>query len=105
MAIGGNFDRNHPPLFYQLDADASFEHTSTLTGVTVTDLFGNPIEGITLTTASGTHLPLTVNAVPVPGALWLLASGITALLSRRKQLGGGISASDAPHACYLGAAR
>lgn len=84
VGIGGTFDRDHPPSFYQLDADASFENTATLTGITATDLFGNPIEGITLTAASGTHYPLTVSAVPIMAPLWLLASGVAALRLRRK---------------------
>ncbi|MEQ8663108.1 MAG: hypothetical protein RLW62_20015 [Gammaproteobacteria bacterium] len=83
---GGGYDRLDPPSFFQLDASATFQHTSRLTGVAVTDLFGNPIAAFTLTTQSGTQYPLAVpSAVPLPAGLWLLAGGLPVVLAGRSR--------------------
>jgi hypothetical protein len=87
VSAGGGYDRLDPPEFFQFDANASFEHTAILTGIAVTDLFGNPIANFTLDAQSGTLYPLAIpSAVPLPAGLWLLASGVVALNIRRFNL-------------------
>ena len=87
LTAGGDYDRLDPPDFYQLETNASFEHTAILTGLAITDLFGNPIANFSLTTQSGTQYPLIPSAVPLPAGLLLLTSGIAALrmLARRRR--------------------
>ncbi len=81
ISVGAGYDRLHPPTFFQADANASFEHTSLLTGIAATDLFGNPFSAITINAASGTLYPLLPgpDPVPLPAALWLLISGVSTL--------------------------
>ena len=76
---------------YAFFAGADFSHTSTLTGITALDVNGRRINGITITSASGTLYPLSPDATPpndpgapgdpgTPGqvpepATWLLLAG------------------------------
>lgn len=85
LTAGGGYNRLDPPDFYRLDANASFEHTAILTGIAVTDLFGNPIANFSLTAQSGTQYPLSASAVPLPAGLLLLASGVAALRVGRQR--------------------
>lgn len=85
LSVGGGYDRLDPPDFFQLDAHASFEHTAILSGVAITDRFGNPITNFSITAESGTQYPLAVGAVPLPAAMLSFASAFAALsLVRRR---------------------
>lgn len=86
---------------YAFFAAADFSHTSTLTGITAFDVDGRRIDGITITSASGTRYPLSPDAtppddpgapgdpgtpgqVPEPSTWLLLAGGLTALAVARR---------------------
>lgn len=73
---GGGYNRLNPPEFFQFDANAGFQHTAILTGIAVTDLFGNPIASFSLSAQSGTQYPLVASVVPLPGGWLLLVSGL-----------------------------
>lgn len=87
VSVGGGYNRDEPPVFYQLDASAAFSDTATLTGITATDLSGNPIANITLTAESGTHYPLTITPVPEPHTYGMLVAGLLTVgfMVRRKR--------------------
>jgi hypothetical protein len=79
---GGGYDPNNPPLYFGVDATAAFEHTATLTGVVVTDAFGDPVPGITIASGSGTVYPLAV-PTPLPPAFVSLGAALGLLGCRR----------------------
>lgn len=68
-------------------ASASFSDTSTLTGVTITDILGNPVSGAKIMSDAGIQFPLTPpveTATPEPRSLPLvLAAMASAGLARR----------------------
>ncbi len=87
VTTGGGYNRDDPSLFYQLDASAAFADTATLTGITATDLLGNPIANIALTAESGTHYPLSITSVPEPHTYGMLVVGLlmVGFLARRRR--------------------
>ena len=64
VVASSGYDEGGGP--YAFFAAAQFGHTSTLTGITAYDASGRPIDGITITAASGAHYPVMVDATP-PG--------------------------------------
>jgi hypothetical protein len=90
VSAGGGYDRYNPPIFFQADADASFEHTAILSSIAASDIFGNKIPNISLIAESGTHYPLTApdpTVVPIPGGFPLFGFGAASigLLGRRRK--------------------
>ncbi len=85
VSAGGSYNRLDPPDFFQLDANASFEHTAILSGIAVTDRFGTPIANFSLSAESGTVYPLVASPVPLPAGIMLLASGVAGLCGVRRQ--------------------
>lgn len=66
-------------------ATSDFLHTGAMQPVQFFDSFGNPITGVTITSQSGLNY-LNPQAVPVPAAVWIFATGLFGLsaFARRK---------------------
>jgi PEP-CTERM motif len=65
-------------------ASADFSNTAILTGVIITDAFGNPVPGALITSDSGVHFPLTSSdggstSTPEPGSLALVMTALAAV--------------------------
>jgi hypothetical protein len=84
FAIASGFD---PVTSEQITrAAAVFGDTATLTQILVLDANGNPMSGVTITSASGTVYPLAVppapSAVPEPATLPLIAVSFAMLVGQ-----------------------
>ena len=62
---------------------SDFSDTVTLAAIDITDAAGDPVSGVTVTSASGTSYP-----VPEPTTLGLAAAAATVFLGRRRRHGG-----------------
>lgn len=63
-------------------ASAGFADTSTLTGATITDVFGNPIVGASIFSDAGIQFPLTPpveTVTPEPSSLTLVMVAMAAV--------------------------
>ena len=64
--------------------NAAFFNTLVLSGLTVTDSLGNPVDGAQFTSSSGTQYGPD-GVVPEPGSVLMLGSGLAAIAAHRRK--------------------